>query len=98
MIIDGDAQPGPRDLTVIAPGPEIELGVIGLPELVRPRGFTTMDEIVGLAVAFLALPGERLRGHRCRNGRRPADGGVHPGAAQWTLDQAVKNAGRLRRT
>jgi hypothetical protein len=60
VVVDDDGQPRPCRLAVGPFGPEIELGVIGLPDLVRPFGFTPMNQVVGLAIGLLEIKSERF--------------------------------------
>ena len=52
MVVDNDAQPRPCWLPIIADRPEIELGVIGLPDLVRAFGLTAINQIIGVAISL----------------------------------------------
>jgi hypothetical protein len=52
---------GRADLPSARFGPEIELRMIGLPELVRPFGLAAMSQVVGLAIGLLAIQGEGLQ-------------------------------------
>jgi hypothetical protein len=61
VVIDDDGQPRTCRRAIVASGPEIELGVIGLPDLVGTLGFAAMNQIVGFAIGFLAIQSERLQ-------------------------------------
>ena len=58
VVVDDDGQPRPSCFAVGSLGPEIELGVVGLPDLVRAFGFTPMNQVVGFAIGLLAVEGE----------------------------------------
>ena len=58
VVVDNDSQPRPTCFAVGSLGPEIELGVVGLPDLVRPFCFTPMNQIVRFAIGLLAVKGE----------------------------------------
>lgn len=61
VVVDDDAQPGASRLPIIALGPEIKLGVIGLPDLVRTFGFAAVEQVVGFAVRLVAIESEGLQ-------------------------------------
>ena len=97
MVVDDDRQPRADHRTCRVMHQDVELGVVGLPDLVRGCRFAPMQQLVALPIGLGALVGEH--GHRrvhCPHGgmhrriarRRPTllrDGGAH---------QAVNGRGR----
>ncbi len=77
MIVDDDGQPRPVRLPVVAYCPEIKLGVIGLPDLVRALCLSAVDQIVCVAISLLAIDSEGP--HILRDGPDDAVNSVIPG-------------------
>ena len=55
VIVEDDGQPGLSRLARVIRHEEVELGVIGLPDGVGPRGLGAMDEVEGIAVCLRPL-------------------------------------------
>jgi hypothetical protein len=62
VIIHNDGEPWPSRWAPVLPHPEIQQGVIGLPEVIRLLGFTAVQEIVGRPGGVAAVMGEGDQG------------------------------------
>jgi hypothetical protein len=62
VIIYYDCEPGTSRLPTVMPQPNIQQGVIGLPEVVGLFGCASIEEIIGGSVGFAAVVGQRDQG------------------------------------
>ena len=58
VVVEDDRQPGPGRAVALVADPDVELGVVGLPDRVGRVGLAAVDQVEALAVGLRAVVGE----------------------------------------